>query len=1045
MTGEKRNFSSFTEMKGGKVIFGDNNKGIILGKGTIGHTSDPTFHNVLLVQNLKHNLLSISQLCGHSNRVIFEAQTCKIERISDCKVLFTSVRKNNIYVIDMKNTDAFQEKCFSAVNASPELIWHRKLGHISTSRIAQLFSKQLVRGLPSLKFSKDYFCQACTRGKQTKTSFKSVSSISTSFPLELLHLDLFGPTNVRSIGGKSYAMVIVDDYSRFTWVFFLASKDEGFSHFRTFVKLLSSATISSVKSIRTDHGGEFTSSVFKLFCDNHGIQHFFSSPRTPRQNGVVERKNRALLDLGRTMLLDHNTPSRFWAEAIATACYVLNRTLIRKGLDKTPYELFKQKTPNLSYFHPFGCNCFVLNTKDNLGKFDARSNEAIFLGYSLHSKAYRVFNLSTKKVEESIHVVFNDKASSPHQNSVDDPDPSLQTDLRELISKLTKTPDNDTATTAPSSSDSSTQNSPSHSDTAQDLPSTGPQTNDSCPVPSNSDPRPPPHIQKRHPADLIIGTPTSRLVTRSKKVLDFLSTEEQALLSLTEPKSVKQALQDDNWIAAMQEELHQFERSKVWDLVPIPSNKTVIGTKWVFRNKTNDKGEITRNKARLVAQGYNQEEGIDFEETLAPVARIEAIRILCAFACHLHFKLFQMDVKSAFLNGIIKEEVYVRQPPGFEDARHPTWCYKLRKALYGLRQAPRAWYDRLSTFLLTKGYKRGQVDNTLFIKGSKSDILIVQIYVDDIVFGSPNESLCQEFSNLMTSSFEMSMIGELKFFLGLQINQTPSGTFIHQTKYTKSILTKFGLTSCKIVATPMATSLKLSNNDDEEAADATHFRALISSLLYLTASHPDILHSVCLCARFQSNLKASHPIALKRILRYLAGTSNFGLWYPASESFDLIGYSDSDFAGCTIDRKSTTGTCQFLGPALVSWASKKQNAIALSTAEAEYVAAGHCCTQLLWIRSQLLDYHLTLPATPLLCDNTSAINMSKNPIHHSRTKHIDIKYHFLRDLVLQNVIDIKFISTHDQLADLFTKPLKSDQFIRLRHDLGIVSEFDLPS
>ncbi|CAN1339431.1 Retrovirus-related Pol polyprotein from transposon TNT 1-94 [Linum perenne] len=1039
MTGDKRNFSFLEEKQGGKVTFGDNNKSRIMGKGIVGKASDPIFHNVLFVPNLKHNLLSISQLCGNSNRVIFEADSCVVERISDAKILFTGSRNGNVYSINLKNHLAFNEKCFSAIKLSSELIWHRKLGHISSTRIAKLCSLNIVRGLPNLKTNQDFFCQACVQGKQTRTSFKKISGVFTDHPLELIHMDLFGPANVRSLGGKSFAFVIVDDFSRFTWVFFLARKDECLSVFQTFVKQISLTTSFQVQTLRSDHGGEFVSTAFTTFCKSLGIVHTFSAPRTPQQNGVVERKNRALLDLSRTMLLDHQTPKHFWAEAVSTACYVLNRTLIRKPMNKTPYELIKSKSPNLNYFHPFGCTCFVLNTTSQKGKFDERSNKALFLGYSQTSKAFRIFNLRTSKVEESIHVVFNDSTSVASSPTPEDDEPfslfrsSPETSLSETNSAEQPSLLNDQSQIQICSDSTSTQ------DTVPVQPSETPAPE------SRSEPIPPPHISKRHPSNLLIGGPNDRLVTRSKRPLDFMATTDSALLSITEPTSIKEALQDASWILAMQEELHQFDRADVWDLVPAPTGKTIIGTKWVFRNKTNDKGEVVRNKARLVAQGYNQQEGIDFDETFAHVARLEAIRILCAFASHLRFTLYQMDVKSAFLNGLIKEEVFVKQPPGFEDPHFPSSVYKLKKALYGLRQAPRAWYERLTSFLLSKGFRRGQVDNTLFIKVQASETLLVQIYVDDIIFGSTSPSFRQEFATLMTTSFEMSMMGELKFFLGLQIQQLPSGIFIHQAKYTQALLTKFNFDKAKHATTPMATTTKLSSDESSETTDPTHFRALIGSLLYLTASRPDILFAVCLCARFQANPRTSHLTALKRVLRYLLSTKDYGLWYPSLDSFDLVGYSDSDFAGSSFDRKSTTGVCQFLGPCLVSWSSKKQGSVALSTAEAEYVAAGSCSTQILWIRSQLTDYGLSLQTTPLLCDNASAVNIAKNPVHHSRTKHIDIKFHFLRELVSQGAIDIQFIPTHFQLADIFTKPIKEDQFIQIRRNLGWISGMDLPS
>jgi len=420
------------------------------------------------------------------------------------------------------------------------------------------------------------------------------------------------------------------------------------------------------------------------------------------------------------------------------------------------------------------------------------------------------------------------------------------------------------------------------------------------------------------------------------------------------------------------------------------------------------------------------------------VARLEAIRILLAIASMLDFKLFQMDVKSAFLNGYIKEEVFVEQPPGFQDFAFPNHVYKLKKALYGLKQAPRSWYERLSLFLIKCEFHRGTVDSTLFVKKSNNDLLFVQIYVDDIIFGSTNLSLCKEFSKNMQQEFEMSMMGELTFFLGLQIKQVKNGIFIHQAKYCADLLKKFSMDSCKESSTPMATNCYLDSDEPGKCVDQTKYRGMIGSLLYLTASRPDIMHSVCVCARFQSCPKESHLTAVKRILKYLKGTKSLGLWYPRGANISLVGYSDSDFGGCKVDRKSTSGTCHLLGCSLVSWHSKKQACVALSTTEAEYIAAGSCCAQSIWIKHHLEDYGIHLDSIPLRCDSTSAINLTKNPIMHSRTKHIEIRHHFIRDHVAKGECKIEYIDTNNQLADIFTKPLARERFYVLRNELGIL-------
>ena len=342
---------------------------------------------------------------------------------------------------------------------------------------------------------------------------------------------------------------------------------------------------------------------------------------------------------------------------------------------------------------------------------------------------------------------------------------------------------------------------------------------------------------KDHPREQILGEPSAGIKTRSSHNLMCF----YAYVSILEPKSVESALEDSSWIMEMQEELSQFERNQVWELVPKPTHQAVIGTRWVFRNKLDEHGEIVRNKARLVAQGYNQEEGIDFDETFAPVARLEAIRMLLAFASFMKFKLFQMDVKSAFLNEVLSEEVYVKQPPGFEDSNHPDYVFRLKRALYGLKQAPRAWYERLSKFLVEKGFSMGKVDKTLFIKHLNNDLLVVQIYVDDIIFGATKHFLCEEFASSMPHEFEMSLMGELSFILGLQIKQTNSGIFISQGKYARELVKRFGMESAKENFIPMAHNAKLDLDENGKKVDERLYRGMICSLLYLIASRPDIM------------------------------------------------------------------------------------------------------------------------------------------------------------------------------------------------------------
>nr|GEU43057.1 retrovirus-related Pol polyprotein from transposon TNT 1-94 [Tanacetum cinerariifolium] len=404
-------------------------------------------------------------------------------------------------------------------------------------------------------------------------------------------------------------------------------------------------------------------------------------------------------------------------------------------------------------------------------------------------------------------------------------------------------------------------------------------------------------------------------------------------------------------------------------------------------NEVNVVWDCDKEQGKLVAQGHTQE-GIDCDEVFASVARIEAIRLFLAYASFKDFVVYQMDVKSAFLYGNIKEEVYVCQPLRFKDPDFPDRVYKVEKALYGLHEAPRAWYETLSTYLLDNGFQRGMIHKTLFIKKDKSDILLVQVYVDVIIFGSTKKEMCTEFEKMKHKKFQMSSVRELTFFLGLQVKQQEDEIFISQEKYVNEILNKFGFSNVKIACTPMETHKTLLKDDKGEDVDEHLYRSMIGSLMYLTSSRPDIMFAVCACVRFQVNPKISHLYAVKRIFRYLKGQPKLGLWYPKDSPFNLVTYTDSDYAGASLDRKSTIGGCQFLGCRMISWQCKKQIMVANFTTKAKYIAASNCYGQVLWIQNQLLDYGYSFMQNKIYIDNGSTICIVKNPIFHSKTKHI---------------------------------------------------------
>ncbi|KAJ4716700.1 Retrovirus-related Pol polyprotein from transposon TNT 1-94 [Melia azedarach] len=453
----------------------------------------------------------------------------------------------------------------------------------------------------------------------------------------------------------------------------------------------------------------------------------------------------------------------------------------------------------------------------------------------------------------------------------------------------------------------------------------------------------------------------------------------------------------------------------------------------------NSKGEIERYKARLVAKGYSQRAGIDYDEVFAPVARLETVRLIISLAAQNKWKIHQMDVKSAFLNGVLEEVVYIQQPTGFEVKGQEDKVLKLRKALYGLKQAPRAWNSRIDKYFQKNGFTKCPYEHALYIKIKDEDILIVCLYVDDLIFTGSNPSLFDDFKNTMTKEFEMTDIGLMAYYLSIEVKQEEDGIFISQQRYTKEILKKFKMKNCKPISTPIECGVKLSKHEEGEKVDSTFFKSLVGCLRYLTCTRPDILYATRLVSRYMKTPTTTHFKAAKRILRYLKGTTNFGLFYSCSDNFELVGYSDSDWAGDTDDRKSTTGFVFFMGGTAFTWMSKKQPIVTLSTCEAEYVAATSCVCHAIWLRNLLKELRWSQEKpTKIYVDNKSAMALAKNPVFHDRSKHIDTRYHYIRECITRNYVHMEYVKSQDQIADIFTKPLKQEDFIRLRNSLGVI-------
>nr|GEY16717.1 putative ribonuclease H-like domain-containing protein [Tanacetum cinerariifolium] len=747
MTGNMSYLFDFEELNGGYVSFGGNLKGgKISSKGKI-KTRKLDFDDVYFIKELKFNFFSVSQVCDKKNSVLFTDTKCHVLsldfKLPDENIVLLRVpRENNMYNVNLKNivpsgdlTCLFAKATFDKSN-----LWHRRLGHINFKTMNKLVKANLVRGLPTKLFENDKTCVACKKCKQHRASCKTKPVSSINQPLYRLHMDLFGPTFVKSLNKKSYCLVVTDDYSRFTWVFFLATKDE-------------------------------TSPILKTFItgvENQLSLKGFSVPRTPWQNGIAERKNRTLIEATRTMLADLLLPISFWDEAVNTACYVQNKVLVTKPHNKTRYELLHGRTPSIGFMRPFGYLVTILNTLDSLGKFDGKVDEGFLVGYSISSKAFRVFNNRTRIVQETLHVNFLE-----NKPNVAGSGPTWLFD----IDTLTKTMNYQPVTT-------------------------GNQSNPSAGVQKQFD------------------------VEKAKEKSD----QEYVLFHVWSSGSTNPQNTDGD--AAFDEKEPEFDEKKLESEINVSLSSSDQLMKHDDKTKKEAKG---KNASQLpdmpeleditYFDDEDDDEGIDYEEVFAPVARIEAIRLFLAYASFMGFMVYQIDVKSAFMYGTIKEEVYVCQPPGFEDLDYPD---------------------------------------------------------------------------------KMSSMGELTFFLRLQVKQKKDGIFISHDKYVAEILRKFGLTDGKSASTPIDTKKPLLKDPDGEDVDMHTYRSMIGLLMYLTSSRPDIMFAVCTCARFQVTPKASHLHAVKRIFRYLKGKPHMGLGYPKNSPFDLVAYSDSDYAGASLDRKSTT-------------------------------------------------------------------------------------------------------------------------------------------
>jgi hypothetical protein len=860
----------------------------------------------------------------------------------------------------------------------------------------------------------------------------------------LVHVDLCGPISPETAGRNKYFMLLVDDHSRWMQVYMLQRKDQACEAFVKYKADVENVTGCKVKTLRSDRGGEFLAGQFAKVCEQAGIKRHFTAPYSPQQNGVVERRNRTVMEMARALLKSMKIPGRYWGEGVRHAVYLLNRLPTKVLGDKTPYEAWNDRKPSLGHLRVFGCICHAKVAVPHLKKLDDRSKQLVYFGVEEGSKAHRLYDPENNKIVVSRDVVFEEKKMWNWGLS-------LGTNItEEFVVEGDFEPegivnvDNVVADQA-GETDASVENSVNVPDELQmpvgmyDQGDTE-MVNAGMLTPhhsmSHSDSSTPPSVNE---SGAMRFRNLDEIYDETTEV-ELMDSDVEALLAeADEPSCYGEAAGHQEWMEAMDKEMQSIEKNRTWELVKLPVGKKPIGLKWVFKLKKNSEGEVVKYKARLVAKGYVQKQGIDFEEVFAPVARLDTVRLLLAFAANNGWKIHHLDVKSAFLYGELEEEVYVSQPEGYAVKGKEQYVLKLSKALYGLRQAPRAWNVKLDKSLKNLGFRRCLSEQAVYTRGNGVDTVILGVYVDDLIVTGGNPEAINFFKRQMMTEFEMTDLGLLSYYLGIEVEQKKDYVTVRQTGYAKKILLQFGMGDCNSTKFPMEPGCKLDADKSGQAVNATEYRKVIGCLRYLLHTRPDLSYSVGVASRFMEKPTIMHTKAVKQIMRYLKGTINLGLVYVQGGCSDkLVGYTDSDHGADVVERRSTGGMAFYLNENLITWCSQKQKTVALSSCESEFMAATAAAKQALWLRNMISEITKEKPkAVTLYVDNNSAIALMKNPVFHGRSKHIDIKYHFIRECVERGQIVVKRVGTEEQKADALTKPLAAGKLIVMRHLLGV--------
>ena len=922
--------------------------------------------DVLFVPLLSTNLFSIPICTAKGFRVCFDECKCEVTDGSG-KVITTGKHTGKLYYL---NDVGEQANAHEQVNAASDLsLWHRRLGHLGVANVKRLINGNMVEGVKGKLTGDIGVCGPCAYGKQHRTPFPDASKSRSDSVLGLVHTDVCGRMEVRSISGSEYFVTFIDDKTRYIWVFFLKQKSEVFKMYRQWRLAVELEHGVPNKKIRSDNGGEYTSTEFEEYLANAGKQHDTSVPDTPEQNGVAERANRTLVETARCMLNDAGLPKKYWAEAVNTAVHLRNRSPTVAVTGVTPYEALYGVKPQVSALKVFGATGYAHIPKDKRRKWDVKSRKVVFLGYAHNTKGYRCLDPATGKIIITRDLVLDE--SSPATGNV----PSATADVPQATA--------DVPADVPDVEDDVSVSSDSDVDGDEvDQPQGGEVVGDAAPPP---------------PAD------AAQRPERERRPPDMYGDWAMTAHS-TEPKSYREALVSPDkakWVVAMEQEMQSLHDNEAWTLTELPKGRKAVGSKWTFKEKRGADGNITRYKARLVAQGFSQQYGKDYDETFSPVVRSESVRSVIALAAQRNLVVHQMDVSTAFLNGKLQEEVFMRQPDGFQVSGKEDLVCRLHKSIYGLKQSSRCWNFELHSYLVGKGFIQSANDPCIYIYPDGKRI--VAVYVDDLVLATPNLKVMSILKASLSDRFSVTDLGEFNFFLGVRAEFSDEYITLRQDAYTERILSRFGMENCKPVSTPADPAVKLvPAADGETTVDSGMYQSAVGSLLYLSIwTRPDIAYAVSSVAKYSGKPTQTHYTAVKRIFRYLRGTVDFGLCFPRTDNphVDLVGYSDSDWAGDVGDRRSTSGYLFKIGDCAVSWRSRKQSVVALSSAEAEYIALASGAQESVWLSRVVLE--LTggsgKACSVMHVDNQSAIAMAKNPQFHGRGKHIAIKYHFIRE------------------------------------------------